>query len=301
MTGTAAGPQDERMETPLALHAQRLTKRYGRRTALTDCDLAIPRGHVVGLVGPNGAGKSTLLQLACGLIGSTAGTLTVLGSRPAASAAHLARVGFVAQDTPVYAAFSVADHLRMGAWLNPSWDGALAERRIAEVGLDPAQKAGRLSGGQRAQLALTIAAAKRPELLIFDEPAAALDPLARKGFLRGLVEFVGELGASAVLSSHLLSDVEQVCDYLVVLCDSRIQVAGPVRDLLASHHRIAGAPGVPAAASEVIWTERGRALVRDDAAAGVGEPVTLEELVLAYLSRAAATGAVARDDAAVSR
>lgn len=294
------------MPTPLVLCAERLTKRYGRRAALTDCDLMIPRGHVVGLVGPNGAGKSTLLQLACGLIAPTSGTLSVLGSRPAANAAHLARVGFVAQDTPVYASFSIADHLKMGAWLNPSWDPALAKRRIAEVGLDPAQKAGRLSGGQRAQLALTIAAAKRPELLIFDEPAAALDPLARKGFMRGLVEFVGELGASAVLSSHLLGDVEQVCDYLVVLCDSRIQVAGPVRDLLASHHRIASDPATMAGV-EVIWAEHGHALVRgdaavrDSAAAQDTEPVTLEELVLAYMSRAAGTVAAPRASAAVAR
>jgi ABC-2 type transport system ATP-binding protein len=279
------------MQTPPVLHAERLTKRYGRRAALTTCDLAIPRGHVVGLVGPNGAGKSTLLQLACGLIAPTSGTLSVLGSTPAANAAHLARVGFVAQDTPVYASFSVADHLKMGAWLNPSWDPVLAERRIAEVGLDSAQKAARLSGGQRAQLALTIAAAKRPELLIFDEPAAALDPLARKGFMRSLVEFVGELGASAVLSSHLLSDVEQVCDYLVVLCDSRIQVAGPVSDLLASHRRIAGDPATMPAGVEVVWAEHGRVLVRGDASARAGnaEPVTLEEMALAYMSRAART------------
>ncbi|RKR91411.1 ABC-2 type transport system ATP-binding protein [Micromonospora pisi] len=295
------------MRTPLVLHAERLTKRYGRRTALTDCDLKIPRGRVVGLVGPNGAGKSTLLQLACGLIAPTSGTLSVLGSRPAANAAHLARVGFVAQDTPVYASFSVADHLKMGAWLNPSWDAALAKRRIAEVGLDPAQKAGRLSGGQRAQLAMAIAAAKRPELLIFDEPAAALDPLARKGFMRSLVEFVGELGASAVLSSHLLSDVEQVCDYLVVLCDSRIQVAGPVPDLLASHHRIVGDPARTPAGVEVIWAEHGHTVVRGEAAAPDRtaapdtEPVTLEELVLAYMSRAAGTVAASRGDAAVSR
>jgi ABC-2 type transport system ATP-binding protein len=279
------------MQTPLVLHATRLTKRYGRRTALTDCDLSVPRGHVVGLVGPNGAGKSTLLQLACGLIAPTSGTLSVLGDTPAAGAAHLARVGFVAQDTPVYASFSVADHLKMGAWLNPSWDPALAERRITEAGLDPAQKAGRLSGGQRAQLAMTIAAAKRPDLLIFDEPAAALDPLARKAFMRSLVEFVGELGASAVLSSHLLSDVEQVCDYLVVLCDSRVQVAGPVRDLLASHYRIGGDPVTAPAGAEVVWAEPGRALVHGDAAmrAKDAEPVTLEELVLAYMSRAART------------
>jgi ABC-2 type transport system ATP-binding protein len=240
-------------DRPPVLKAQGLTKRYGRHLALTDCDLDIPQGRVIGLVGPNGAGKTTLLQLACGLISQTSGTLSVLGRSPAANATHLARVGFVAQDTPVYAGLSVADHLRMGAHLNPGWDARLAERRIAQVGLNPDQKAGRLSGGQRAQLALAVAAAKRPELLIFDEPAAALDPLARGEFLRSLLEFVVELGASAVLSSHLLSDVERACDYLIVLCDSRIQVAGDVRELLATHPEDHG----------------------------------LEELVLGYLNRAA--------------
>jgi ABC-2 type transport system ATP-binding protein len=223
-------PDDDRP----VLRAEGLTKRYGRRPALTDCHLDIPRGRVVGLVGPNGAGKSTLMQLTCGLIAPTAGTLEVLGARPAADAAHLARVGFVAQDTPVYASLSVAEHLRMGAHLNPGWDAALARRRIAQAGLNPAQKAGRLSGGQRAQLALTVAAAKRPDLLILDEPAAALDPLARSGFLQNLMEFVTELGVSAVLSSHLISDIERVCDYLVVLVGSRVQVAGDIRDLLGT-------------------------------------------------------------------
>ncbi|GAA0917155.1 hypothetical protein GCM10009557_89240 [Virgisporangium ochraceum] len=146
----------------------------------------------------------------------------------------MARVGFVAQDTPVYAGLSVAEHLRLGAKLNPSWDASLANRRVAQVGLDPAQKAGRLSGGQRAQLALTVAAAKRPDLLILDEPAAALDPLARQGFLRTLREFVAELGASAVLSSHLLGDIERVCDHVIVLSGGRVRMAGDVRDLVAS-------------------------------------------------------------------
>ncbi|MFB4315208.1 ABC transporter ATP-binding protein [Actinomadura sp. 21ATH] len=241
------------------LRAEGLTKRYGRREALSGVDLDIPAGRVVGLVGPNGAGKSTLLNLACGLLEPTSGSLRVLGSRPAASAAHLARVGFVAQNTPVYPSFSVADHLRMGARLNPSWDGELARRRVAQVGLGPDQKAGRLSGGQRAQLALTIAAAKRPELLIFDEPAAALDPLARQGFLANLMEFVAELGASAVLSSHLLGDIEQVCDYLVVLCAARVQVAGDVRDLLDAHRRVVAPDGefgrLPAG-MEIIWIDR---------------------------------------------
>ncbi|WP_106399768.1 ABC transporter ATP-binding protein [Actinocorallia populi] len=285
-------------ESSPVLQAERLTKRYGRRTALDEVDLSVPRGRVIGLVGPNGAGKSTLLQLACGLLEPSAGSLRVLGSRPAADSAHLARVGFVAQDTPVYASYSVADHLRMGERLNPSWDRELAERRIRRAGLDPAQRAGGLSGGQRAQLALTVAAAKRPELLIFDEPAAALDPLARRGFLRDLLESVGELGAGAVLSSHLLGDIEQACDHLVVLCASRVQVAGDVRDLLAVHHRLT-APrdrlAAPPDGVEVIRIEHdgphARAVVRSGAdlrgLPGAVEPVTLEELVLAYMTRAA--------------
>jgi ABC-2 type transport system ATP-binding protein len=275
-----------------------LGKRYGHHQALTDCDLTVPRGRVIGLVGPNGAGKSTLLQLACGLIAPTSGTIRVLGAQPAANAAHLAKVGFVAQDTPVYAGLSVADHLRMGARLNPGWDMPLARRRI---GLDPGQKAGRLSGGQRAQLALTIVAAKRPELLVFDEPAAALDPLARRGFLEHLMEFIADLGASAVLSSHLLSDVERVCDYLIVLCDSRVQVAGDVAHLRASHCRLVGSrpdldrlsPGL-----EVIHANhRPREsvlLVRADRPLPRGSwtvaPAELEELVLAYMTRAGQPG-----------
>jgi ABC-2 type transport system ATP-binding protein len=273
------------------LRADGLTKRYGRRQALTDCQLSVPRGRVIGLVGPNGAGKSTLLQLACGLITPTAGTLSVLGSRPAANAAHLAKVGFVAQETPVYATLTVADHLRMGARLNPSWDAGLANRRITQVGLDPRQKAGLLSGGQRAQLALTIAAAKRPELLILDEPAAALDPLARKGFLQNLMEFVAELGASAVLSSHLLADVERVCDYLIVLSGSRIQLAGDVPHLLATHHRLVGRLDQLPAGVEVIAGAVVRANGRLPAGPWTVENLQLEELVLGYLTRSAGEAA----------
>ena len=282
------------------VRAEGLTKRYGKRYALTDCDLHVPRGRVVGLVGPNGAGKSTLLQLATGLIEPTSGTLRVLGSRPAASAAHLARVGFVAQDTPVFGSLSVADHLRMGARLNPSWDPALAARRIDQVGLSPGQKAGRLSGGQRAQLAMTIAAAKRPELLIFDEPAAALDPLARDTFLQNLREFVAELDASAILSSHLLGDVERVCDHLIVLAGSRVQVAGDVGDLLARHHRLIAPRGEldrPPAGVQFIRIEHtdrySRAVVRADdglpPTRWTVEPIEVAELVLAYLTRAASS------------
>ncbi|MDT0450570.1 ABC transporter ATP-binding protein [Streptomyces hesseae] len=288
--------------TPV-LEAVRLGKRYGRHHALTDCDLNVPPGRVIGLVGPNGAGKSTLLQLACGLIAPSSGTIRVLGATPAAGPAHLAKVGFVAQDTPVYAELSVADHLRMGARLNPGWDRALAQRRLARIGLDPRQKAGRLSGGQRAQLALTIAAAKRPELLIFDEPAAALDPLARHAFLDHLMESVTELGAAAILSSHALPDVERVCDYLIVLAGSRVHLAGDVSQLLASHVRVTGRrsdlAALPAGADVITLTDpsglKSTAVVRADRALPAGGPWTvtdvgLEELVLAYLGRADQTG-----------
>jgi ABC-2 type transport system ATP-binding protein len=215
-------------------------KEYGRQWALRDCTLTIPAGKVVGLVGPNGAGKSTLLQLAAGLLTPTAGTITVLGGQPGSSPAQLAKVGFVAQDAPVYARLSVAGHLRMGAWLNPGWDGDLAECRIARLGLNPRQRAGSLSGGQRAQLALTMAVAKRPELILLDEPVASLDPLARREFLQSLMEVVAEQGTSVALSSHLIADLERVCDYLVVLAASRVQLAGEVSELLASHHRLSG-------------------------------------------------------------
>src|SRR5277367_4936130 len=174
------------------IQAGGLGKAYRRTWALRDCTLAVPEGHVVGLVGPNGAGKTTLLQLAAGLLAPTRGTITVLGERPAAGPAQLARVGFVAQDTPVYTRMTVADHLRLGAWLNPGWDDELARRRTGQLGLDPKQRAGSLSGGQRAQLALTLALAKRPELLLLDETVASLDPLARREFLRSLMQTVAE-------------------------------------------------------------------------------------------------------------
>ena len=217
-----------------------LGKRYRRLWALADCTLAIPAGHVVGLVGPNGAGKTTLLNLATGMLAPTTGTIEVLAGRPGAGPAQLARVGYLAQDAPVYTGLPVADHLRLGAHLNPGWDAELARNRIERLDLDPAQKAGTLSGGQRAQLALTLAIAKRPELLILDEPVASLDPLARREFLQDLMEAVAEQELSVVLSSHLIADLERVCDYLIVLVGSRVRVAGTVEELLATHHLLTG-------------------------------------------------------------
>ncbi len=274
-----------------------LGRQYRRTWALRDCTLAIPAGHVVGLVGPNGAGKTTLLRLATGMLTPTRGTITVLGQRPAAGPAQLARVGFVAQDTAVYARLTVADHLRLGAWLNPGWDDELARQRIGQLALDPKQRAGSLSGGQRAQLALTLAMAKRPELLILDEPVASLDPLARREFLQGLMEAVADQRLSVVLSSHLVADLQRVCDYLVVLVASRVRVAGEVSDLLASHHHLAGPrrdPGTLPSGQEVITEshtdKQSSLLVRTDGPvldpAWAVTPVSLENLVLAYMSRA---------------
>ncbi|MEZ0065739.1 ABC-2 type transport system ATP-binding protein [Streptacidiphilus sp. MAP12-20] len=224
------------------IEAHGLGKQYRGRWALADCTLSIPAGYVVGLVGPNGAGKSTLLNLVTGLLRPTVGSVEVLGGRPGASPTQLARVGFVAQDAPIYAALSVDDHLRLGARTNPGWDAPYAQRRIAKLGLDPKSRAGRLSGGQRAQLALTLAVAKRPELLVLDEPAASLDPLARREFLDDLADAVGERAMSVVLSSHLVGDLSRVCDYLVVLSAARVQAAGEIEELVADHRAVTGVP-----------------------------------------------------------
>jgi ABC-2 type transport system ATP-binding protein len=283
------------------LQTRGLGKRYRRSWALSDCTLDIPAGRIAGLVGPNGAGKTTLLHLATGLLRPTTGTLEVLGGPPPASPAELARVGFVAQETPTYAHLTVADHLRLGAHLNPGWDAATARDRIDRLGLDPGQRAGKLSGGQRAQLALTLAIAKRPELLILDEPVASLDPLARREFLRGLMETVVDQGLSVVLSSHLVTDLERVCDYLIVLVGSRVQLAGDVDQLLAAHHLLTGPRRDPARLPEdqhvisashtdrqTTLTVRSEGPIRDPA--WTVSNIGLEDLVLAYLSRTADPG-----------
>jgi ABC-2 type transport system ATP-binding protein len=283
------------------LEARGLGKRYRRVQALADCTLSIPAGRVVGLVGPNGAGKTTLLHLATGLIAPTSGTIEVLEGRPASGPAQLARVGFVAQETPVYAALSVADHLRMGERMNPGWDAGLARDRIGRLGLDLAKRAGKLSGGQRAQLALTLAIAKRPEALILDEPVASLDPLARREFLQSLMEHTADQQVSVVLSSHLVADLERVCDYLIVLVASRVRVAGEVDQLLAAHHLVTGPRRDPAslpAGWQVVTashTDRqSTLLIRTEAPihdpAWTVTQVTLEDMVLGYMSQAADPG-----------
>lgn len=279
------------------IEANGLGKRYGRKWALSECTLAIPVGKVVGLVGPNGAGKTTLLHLSVGLLQPSAGSISVLGGRPGTTPTQLARVGFVAQDTPTRAGFSVADHLRFGRWMNPNFDAKLAEERIEHLGLDPRQKAGKLSGGQRAQLALTLAIAKRPELLVLDEPVASLDPLARREFLQGVIAVVADSGTSVILSSHLVADLERVCDYLVVVVDSHAQVAGEIDELLASHYRLTGPrhdrdalPGDQQLIEESHTDRQSTLVVRSNEPildpSWTVEHLNLEDLVLAYMTGA---------------
>jgi ABC-2 type transport system ATP-binding protein len=276
------------------LETEDLTKRYRGKTALSNCTINIPQGHVVGLVGPNGSGKSTMLNIASGVLSPTSGSVRVFDSPPASPSTQLERVGFVAQDTPVYSGFSVHDHLRYGKHVNPKWDDQLARRRVEQLGLDLRQRAGKLSGGQRAQLALTLAIAKRPDFLLLDEPVASLDPLARREFLQILMETVADHDVSILLSSHLVADIERVCDYLIVLVSSRVQVAGEVDDLLATHHRLIGPRDATLPESQIVIesssTERQCTLfVRSDGPIidphWTVEAVNLEDLVLAYMGR----------------
>jgi ABC-2 type transport system ATP-binding protein len=279
----------------LAVQARALGKRYGRTWALQDCALEVPAGRIAALVGPNGAGKTTLLHLAVGLLRPDAGEVLVFGRDPRSV---LPDVGFVAQDTPLYRDFTAAELVTMGGKLNRRrWDAALARERLAMLGIPPDRPVGKLSGGQRAQVALALALAKRPRLLLLDEPIASLDPLARREFMQTLMGAVADSETTVLLSSHLLADLERSCDYLVVLQQSRVQLTGAVDELLETHRTLVG----PRAGSESIagvakvvrasHTERQSTLLvrRGD---GPVDPlwteheVTLEDLVLAHLADA---------------
>jgi len=272
-----------------------LGKRYGTTWALRGCSLSIPAGHVAALVGPNGAGKSTLLNLAVGLAAPSAGDVTVLGGQAAGSPGALDGIAFVAQDTPLYKNLSAADMLHLTRSLNRRFDQRYAQSRLAELGIPLKRKAGRLSGGQQAQLALTLALARHPRLLVLDEPVAMLDPIARHDFMATVLTAAVDDGVSVVLSSHVLAELERVADYLILLSLGRVQVVGEVDDLLGSHRVLTG----PAAEAEkydgrlrVVHVRRGEAqahlLVRATADDPVppgweAHPVGLEELALGYL------------------
>ena len=278
------------------IEARGLGKRYGGNWALRECTLAIPAGHVAALVGPNGAGKTTLLNIAVGLAAPSAGIVTVLDGRPAGSPAALDGIAFVAQDTPLYKNLSVADMLHVTRNLNRRFDDGYANARLGELGIPRERKAGNLSGGQQTQVALTLALARHPELLVLDEPMAMLDPLARHDFMAAVMTAVADDGVSVVLSSHVLAELERVADYLVVLSSGSVQVAGEVDDLLASHRVLTGPASEAARCAErlnVVHARRGEAqahlLVRTNGATDPlphgweTHPVGLEELPLAYL------------------
>ena len=276
------------------LETSGLGKRYGSTWVLRECTLAIPAGHVAALLGPNGAGKTTLLNIAVGLAAPSAGAATVLGGRPPGSPAALDGIAFVAQDTPLYKNLSAADMLHLTRNLSRRFDQHYAETRLADLGIPLKRKAGRLSGGQQAQLALTLALARLPKLLVLDEPVAMLDPVARHDFMAIVLMAAAEDGVSVLLSSHVLAELERVASYLILLSRGRVQVAGEVEDLLATH-RLLTAPAAEAdkyALRPVVHIRRGRAqahlLVRATADDPVpprweSHPTGLEELALAYL------------------
>ena len=291
------------------VEASSLGKRYGATWALHECTLAVPAGRVAALVGPNGAGKSTLLNLAVGLAAPSAGGVTVLGGRPAGSPAALDGIAFVAQDTPLYKTLSVADMIYVTRSLNRRFDQPYAKARLDELGIPPKRKAGKLSGGQQAQLALTLALARRPRLLVLDEPVAMLDPVARHDFMATVMTAMAADGVSVLLSSHVLAELERVADYLILLSRGRVQVAGEVDDLLAGHRMLTGPTAEADQYSEqpVVHVRRGAAqahlLVRATADGPVppgweAHPIGLEELALAYLRE---PGAVALPGPARSR
>ena len=278
------------------IEAAGLGKRFGRTWALRDCSVRVPAGKIAGLVGPNGAGKTTFLHLAAGLLQPTMGGMRVFGRSPQSQMLLLLdRVGFVAQDTPLYAGFSVGDMLTFGRKLNRRWDSAAAEASLRTLGIAFDKRVGQLSGGQRSQVALALALGKHPELLLLDEPVARLDPLARREFMQRLTEAVADEGSTVLLSSHVVADLERVCDYLIIIMAGQVQVAGDIDALLASHHllvgprlnreaRLTGVDLVKAQHTErqsSLWI---RGTVPTLGAGWREQTLSLEELVITYLS-----------------
>ena len=285
-----------------ALRADGLGKSYGREWALRDCTFSVPAGSVVGLVGPNGAGKTTLLSLTVGLLAATEGEIAVFGERSRAyTAGTLARVSYLAQDHPLYRGFTVADMLRLGRSMNPRWDQRLAQTRLDQLGIPPGRKIKTLSGGQQAQISLTMALAKRAPLLALDEPVASLDPIARLEFMRDVMAACADTGLTVIIASHVISELERLCDWLLVLTAGRLQLAGPVDDLVAAHQvltvpRSTPDAELPGAVIDRIDSDRHSTAVT---AADLGqlaqamrpdwraEPVSFEQLLIAYLQRSA--------------
>ncbi|MFI5063701.1 MAG: ABC transporter ATP-binding protein [Streptosporangiales bacterium] len=283
-----------------ALHADRLGRRYGHVWGLRDCTLEVPAGAIAGLVGPNGAGKTTLLEMIIGLLQPTEGQLSVFGETShARMAARLARVGYVAQDHPLYRDFSIADMFHLGRAMNLRWDQGLAQARMDALGIPLKRKVKTLSGGQQAQVSLTMALAKRAPLLVLDEPVSSLDPVARLEFMREVMASAAGTGLTVIIASHVVAELERLCDWLIVLTGGQVRVAGPADDLLAAHRLLTVPRATPDAELPGLLIHRAdsdrhsTAVVRADPArlaaqqrpGWQSEPVGFEQLVMAYLQR----------------
>jgi ABC-2 type transport system ATP-binding protein len=294
-----------------ALRTDRLGRRYGRVWGVRGCTLEVPAGVIAALVGPNGAGKTTLLEMIIGLLQPTEGQLSVFGETShAPMAARLGQVGYVAQDHPLYRDFSVADMFHLGRAMNPSWDQKLALARMDALGIPLKRRVKTLSGGQRAQVSLTMALAKRAPLLVLDEPISSLDPVARLEFMREVMAAAAGTGLTVIIASHVVSELERLCDWLIVLTGGHVQLAGPADDLIAAHQLLtvpratpdAKLPGLPIHRTDS--DRHSTVLVRTDPVrlAAQGHPgwqadsVGFEQLVMAYLQRP--SKAAAKDDTA---
>ena len=302
--------QNDPGTSPPALRTDQLGRRYGRVWGLRDCTLEVPAGAITGLVGPNGAGKTTLLEMIIGLLQPTEGQLAVFGETShAPMAARLARVGYVAQDHPLYRDFTVADMFHLGRAMNPSWDQELAQARMGALDIPLKRKVKALSGGQRAQVSLTMALAKRAPLLVLDEPVSSLDPVARLEFMREVMAAAADTGLTVLIASHVVSELERLCDWLIVLTGGHVQLAGPTDALIAAHRILTVPRATPDAELPGLIIHRtdsdrhSTVLVRADPArlaarqhpGWQADPVGFEQLVMAYLQRPSKT---ARDDTA---
>ncbi len=285
------------MSYDLAVETRGLTKQYRSKTALVDCTIGVPAGRISALVGPNGAGKTTLLQILAGLHAPTRGEALIFGRAPEQDRVFLAEIGFLAQEIPMYKRFTAEDHIRIGAHLNERWETESTRARIEALDIPLDQPVGTLSGGQRAQVALALALAKRPRLLLLDEPVAALDPLARRHFLSSLVEAVADGDLTVLLSSHLITDLERVCDHLVLLAAAQPQLCGDIDEVLAEHTILTGPPRDISAIERDHFivdrniTPRQTTLVVRTRGPLIDpnwdvHPIGLEELILAYMGNA---------------
>jgi ABC-2 type transport system ATP-binding protein len=299
-----------------ALRTDRLSRRYGKAWGLRDCTLEVPAGAVAALVGPNGAGKTTLMEMIIGLLEPTEGQVSVFGETARAGTAEtLARVGYVAQDHPLYRDFTVADMFRLGREMNPSWDQELAVGRVDALGIPLNRKVKRLSGGQQAQVSLTMALAKRAPLLVLDEPVSSLDPVARLEFMRDVMASAADSDLTFLISSHVVSELERFCDWLIILCRGHVQLAGPADDLLDGHRVLTVPRATPDAelpGTAIHRTDSDRhstVLVRADAvrlaahqhAGWQADPVSFEQLVMGYLQRPATSASTGNPAPAAER